>query len=336
MAQPPPPPPPPPQQQQQQWREKLAKEVLRTPRRRFPRRMIFSPSVDDCWTADLMDAKKWMSVNRQYRYILCVLDVFSRFCWARALKQKNAEALLSAFRSILNGGNKPKRIYCDKGGEFYNNSVEDLFHRHNIELYSTHNEPKAAISERFIRTLRRKLNTHFIMTDSTVWYNALNDIINVYNNTKHRTLKMTPTEARSPNNFITVYRNQFHRKTENKVKTCQPRFFPGLRVRISLHRRLFDKDADSAFSEEIFRISSIVPGCPAMYKIEDLAGEPIKGSFYEKQLQITEQTTFRVAKILRKRKVRGGKEQVLVRWFGYPKKFDSWEDSDQLLINRQV
>ena len=72
-----------------------------------------------------------------------------------------------------------------------------------------------------------------------------------------------------------------------------------------------------------------------MYKIEDLAGEPIKGSFYEEQLQITEQTTFRVAKILRKRKLRGGKEQVLVRWSGYPDKFNSWEDSDQLLVNQQ-
>ena len=182
-----------------EWKKQLARELLRPKRNRFPRRRVYVNKVDEIWTADLMDVHRYARLNKGYKYILIVLDVFSRFAWARPLKTKTGVETAAAFRDIFRrSGRIPTKLWTDKGTEFWNHNVRYVLHgptfynqiiqgmlrTNNIELYSTHNEPKAMIAERFIRTLRGKIESSYILTQSTVWYNVLPQLIHEYNTTK--------------------------------------------------------------------------------------------------------------------------------------------------------
>ena len=312
-----------------EWKKQLAYELLKPAPKRFARRPVFSPNVDSIWTGDLADFKRYADVNEDYKYILVVVDVFSRFAWARPLKLKNAHTTCAALESIFSKGESCDRFWSDRGDEFFNKNVQKLFKEKKVSIYSTQNEPKAMIAERFIRTLRRRIEESFILTDSTVWYNILQNIIDEYNNSPHTHLHgMTPIEARQPKNFNFVYRCQFETKFSQKDRL--PRFSVGQKVRISLHKQLFEKGSTASWTEEIFQIRKLVFSDRVLYKLEDLSGEHLKGSYYPEQLQATNQSIYRVDKILKRRTVRG-KAQVFVKWAGYPDKFNSWEPADAIL-----
>ena len=305
-----------------EWKKKLANELQKPMRKKFLRRSVYSPGVDNTWTADLAFFDKLASVNKGYKYILVVIDIFSRFAWCKALKDKTGKEVCRAFKEIFDTGVKPKKIWTDSGGEFYNKTVENLFKTNDITLYSTSNEVKATIAERFVRTLREKIEKSYILTDSTVWINVLPKLVSEYNNEKHRHLRgMTPTQARIPQNKKRVYRAQFNNTTPEE--TISPLFLKGDKVRVSILKKLFDKGARPKWSEEVFTIKDYFPSSRMMYKLEDLSGEVVDGTFYAEQLQRTDQEIFRIERILRKR-TKNGIKQARVKWAAYDKKFNSW------------
>ena len=190
------------------WKKILTKELLKPKLKRFPRRVIHPLAVNRIWTADLVDMQKYSRQNKGFKYILVVLDIFSRYAWARALKNKTGASVRNAFQNIISDGSKPSKLWTDKGTEFYNTLVQKFLKNNDIELYSTHNEPKAMIAERFIRTLRRMIESNYILTNSTVWYDILPRLIQEYNTKKHRSLKMSPEDATKPKNAIRVIKLQ--------------------------------------------------------------------------------------------------------------------------------
>ena len=316
-----------------EWKKTLASELLKPKRNRFPRRSVYSSGVDEIWTADLLDIHRYARENKGYKYILVVVDVFSRYAWARPLKTKTGVNVSEALQDIFQTGRTPRKLWSDRGTEFYNanvrhllygpqfynNDVQHLLREHNVQLYSTNNEPKAMIAERFIRTLRGKIESNFILTQSTVWYDVLPQLIHEYNTTYHRSIKMTPEDACKPENFLRVYRLQV-----SKGKGFKSMFNVGDRVRISLQKKLFEKGATPNWSEEIFEVSEVISyTSPVTYKIKDLTGEVLEGAFYTQQLQKTNQEIYRVDKVIRRRQ-RNGVEEVYVRWSGYPDKFNQW------------
>ena len=140
------------------WKKQLVRELLKPKQKRFSRRRIFSPNVNSIWTMDLLDIHQFARHNKNFRYILVVLDIFSRFAWARPLKNKSGVSVAKALEDIISESeSKPHKVWSDRGTEFYNVAVARLFERNMIKLYSTYNEPKASIAERFIRTLRGKI-----------------------------------------------------------------------------------------------------------------------------------------------------------------------------------
>ena len=111
-----------------------------------------------------------------------------------------------------------------------------------------------------------------------------------------------------------------------------PSFHIGDKVRISVSKRLFEKGSTSNWSEEIFEISDVVTTTtPIVYKIKDLADEEIEGSFYKEQLQKTNQTIYRIDRVIRKRRKPDGTQEVLVKWAGYEDRFNSWMPSDDIM-----
>ena len=130
-----------------QWKKILTKELLKPKLKRFPRRKVYPLAVNRIWTADLVDMQKYARQNKGFRYILVVLDIFSRYAWARPIKNKTGPSVKNAFQDIMSDGTKPNKLWTDKGTEFYNKVLQTFLKENDIELYSTHNEPKAMIGK---------------------------------------------------------------------------------------------------------------------------------------------------------------------------------------------
>ena len=225
------------------------------------------------------------------------------------------------------------------GGEFYNAKVKALLKEHNVKLYSTHNEPKSCIAERFIRTLRDRIEHAFIIAHNN-WTYVLPKIMRDYNSKIHRSIHMSPMDARLSKNYKKVYKSlydeSYKKMTEEEslknpnVQKRMPKYEVGQKVRISLHKRLFEKSSTAKWSEEVFFIDEINQNTrPITYLLKDYAGEKLTGGFYPEQLQPTNASIYRIEKVLKKR-VKNGRHESFVKWQGYPKKFNSWVESDEI------
>ena len=255
-----------------------------------------------------------------------VLDVFSKYGWIVPLKDKKGETVAEAFKSIFKKGRKPQYLWVDKGKEFYNKHVKDLLNKRNIKMYSTENEEKSSVCERWNKTIKNKMWKQFTAQGNTQYLEMLPKILKKYNNDIHSSIKMTPAEASLKINESTVRYNLYN---DLKSKNPKPKFKVGDKVRISQYKRkTFDKGYTPNWTEEIFIISKVMKTHPITYRIKDLNNENIKGSFYEPELLKTNQKTFRIDKIIRRDKK---KKQALVSWKGYSDKFNSWIPMKDLL-----
>ena len=216
------------------------------------------------------------------------------------LKNKKGKTVAEALKTIFKE-RKPEKMWTDRGNEFYNKDVRDL-----IELYSTENEEKSSVVERWIRTMKEKMWKYFTVNNTNTYMNILPDLVRDYNNTKHSSIKMTPVEASKKKNELTVWRNLYPDRL--KIHDLIPRFSVGDRVRISKKKAIFEKGYTTRWTKEVFKIIKILKTSPVTYKIADLNGEEIVGTFYEPELQKTEQQVFRIEKVIEK-----GKKKTLVK-----------------------
>ena len=129
--------------------------------------------------------------SKSIKYLLCAIDLYSKYAFVIPLKDKKGISIVNAFDKIIKQSNrKPNKIWVDQGGEFYNNFFERWLSDNDINMYSTYNEGKSVVAERFIRTLKNKLSKHMKTTSKNVYYEVSDDVVNKYNNTKHSTIKM--------------------------------------------------------------------------------------------------------------------------------------------------
>ena len=142
--------------QNQQLAEELHKPIIT----KFKKRKVHSTFKDNIWSADLADMQLLSKYNKGIRFLLCVIDIFGKYVWVVPLKDKKGVSIVTAFQSILKQSKrKPNKIWVDKGSEFYNASFKKWL-QDNIVLYSTHNEGKSVVAERFIRMLKSKIYKH--------------------------------------------------------------------------------------------------------------------------------------------------------------------------------
>ena len=272
--------------------------------------------IDKIWAADLADMTALKEDNQGVNFLLLVIDTFSKYGW---IKDKKGETVAKALKQIFKEGRRPGKLWTDKGREFFNKDVKDL-----VELYSTENEEKSSIVERWIRTKKDKMWKYFTDNNTYNYMSVLPDLLEDYNNTVHSSTKFTPTEASKEENELTVWRNLYPDRF--KTNRLTPKFSVGDEVRITKKKKVFEKGYTTRWTEEIFTIKEIQNTNPITYKIKDLEGEEIKGTFYEPELQKTGQQVFRIEKVLEK-----GEKQSLVKWKGYSDKFNSWVDNKDLI-----
>ena len=254
--------------------------------------------------------------NKGIKYLLCTIDLFSKYVWVVPIKYKKGTSVVNAFKKIISKERKPNKIWVDQGSEFYNKSFKHFLKINNIEIYSTYNEGKSVVAERFIRTLKNKIFKHMTAISKSVYFHVLDDIVNKCNKTVHRTIKIKPIDDMS-DSYVNY--NEDSNKKDHKFKV-------GDHVRISKYKNIFAKGYTPNWSEEIFVISKIKNTVSWTYIINDLNGEVITGSFYEKELQTTSQNEFRIEKVSKRK---GSK--LYVKWKGYDNRFNSWIDKKGLV-----
>ena len=186
--------------------------------------------------------------NERATLSLYVIDIFSRCTWVVPLKDKKGVSIVTAFQSILKQSNrKPNKIWLDKGSKFYNASVKKWLQDNDIVMYSTHNEGKSVVAERFIRTLKSKIYKHMTSISKNTYTDKLDDIVDEYNNIYHTTIKMKPIDVED-NTYINI---------DKEINDKDPKFKVGDRVRISKYKNIFAKIYTPNWSEEVFVIKKV-------------------------------------------------------------------------------
>ena len=225
---------------------------------------------------DLADMQSLSRKNKGIKYVLCVIDLFSKYAFVIPLKDKKGISIVNAFNKIIKQSNrKPNKIWVDQGGEFYNNVFEKWLSDNDIIMYSTYNEGKSVVAERFIRTLKNKLYKHMTATGRKVYYDVLEDVVNKYSNTKHNPIKIKPIDVGDNNKRAYIAQ---HDEKDSKFKV-------GNRVRISKFKNIFAKGNAPNWSSEIFIVDKVNDTLPYTYNLIDLNDEEVIGSFYDRELQ---------------------------------------------------
>ena len=124
------------------------------------------------------------------KYLLCAIGLFSKYAWVIPIKDKKGTSIVNVFQKIIWEGRKPNKIWVDQGSKLYNNSFKDFLKINNIELYSTYNEGKSVVAERFIETLKNKIFKHMTAISKNIYFYVLDDIVNKHKNAVHKIIKM--------------------------------------------------------------------------------------------------------------------------------------------------
>ena len=186
--------------------------------------------------------------NKGIKYLLCTIDLFSKYAFLVPLKDKKGITIVNEFQSNLdNSKRKPKKIWVDQGSEFYNTHFKKWLKDNSIKMYSAYNEGKSVVAERFIRTLKNKN----LQAYDSYFKKCLDDIVDKYNNTYHKAIKMKPIDVKDDS--FAEYNEESNEK--------DPKFNVGDHVRISKYKNIFAKGYTPNWSEEIFVVKKIKKCC---------------------------------------------------------------------------
>ena len=297
--------------------EDLSEELNKPVINKFERKKIIVNHIDEIHSCDLVDMVKYSKVNRGYKYIFTNIDIFSKYAFGFLIKSKKISDIKLCFEKIFKE-RKPKYIWSDQESSFFSKEMLKFFEDNNVKIYHTYSNLKAVVIERFNRSLRELMMKEFVKNNNTVWYNILPELIKKYNNRYHNTIKMKPINVNKTNEKH-IKNTVYNYNITNK----KPKFKINDIVRISLKRReLFDKPTGNIkWSEELFKIFKINKSNVITYQLKDMNNEIIKGIFYEKELQLTKNTTgeYIIEKVLKTKR-----NKIYVKWRNYDSSFNSW------------
>lgn len=308
----------------------IAKEKHKPVIRKFKRRKVITLAPNETWAGDLVDMNDQAELNKGYRYMLNVIDIYSRFAWIAPMKKKDADSTVEAFQKIVKEAKTtPTNFWVDEGKEFYNSKLKAYLEKHDINMYSTFGTHKSAMIERFNRTIKEKMFRRFTEDNDDEWVNKIKSVLKDYNNTIHSSTDKKPVD---------MIKEKIPKPDteETTPKTTKHKFAVGDRVRTTLPKKVFDKGYKGGWTDEIYIVKEIANTNPPTYVIEDLQGERIKGKMYEQELQKSQlkgditKEAFLMEKILKTRTVKGKKE-FFVKWVGYPAKFNRWIPESNIL-----
>jgi transposase InsO family protein len=327
-------------------REQVAYELHKPARHRFARNQTLVAHIDEQWQADLADMSNISKENDGYTFLLTCVDVLSRYAWAIPVRSKSAAHMLTAMSQLFKRAapRKPTRLQTDKGKEFYNAAVRNFLRKQGVELFSTNSDHKAAIVERFNRTLKARIYKHFTAMNTRRYVDVLAGMVHSYNHSRHRTIARKPADVVTQKDGDSVWRRVYYDSKEAKLRRADTNSTNASRVvrvgdiaRLSRWKGTFEKGYVPNWGREYHRVVDMRPprrgGIPRpVYKLEDMQGEDIEGACYPEEIQPVPESAshiIEVERVLRQRRV-GKQIEYLVKFKGWPYKFNRWVTKREL------
>ena len=296
--------------QVQDWLNQQDVYTLHKPaRRHYKRSSVFVPGIDAQFQADLVDVQNLSRYNKGYKYLLKCIDIFSKYAWVVPLKTKQGQELVKAFQTILSTGRKPNKLQLEQGTEFLNRLFQNFLREKNIDFRTL-----TSRKEQWAQSVSgRAFQPHIKMYK---YFTAKNTLTYIDRSVKMKSSQVTKCDEAKV--WDTLYGNDVDKHVRFKLQV-------GDHVWISKVKRMFETCYLPNFTEEIFTVYKRMVRQVPVYKLKDVAGEFLDGTFYEVELQkvLKNDDVYRVEKVLRKRK-RKGMMDYFVKWKGYPDKFNSW------------
>jgi hypothetical protein len=275
--------------------------------------------------------------NGGNRYILTVIDIFSKYAWAVPVKNKDGKSVRDAFKTVLASSDprKPERVQTDKGKEFFNREFTDLMRIKGIHHFASESDQKAAVVERFNRTLKTRIWTYLSAKRTKKWAEVLPAILTSYNGSYHRSIGMAPNKVTAEDQDRIWTRLYGDGNTYLKRKHIAD----GATVRISRVKGVFDKGYMPNWSREQFTVASTVPdgnkrgrNARSVVTLKDESGEVLRGKWYPEEIQRVHDNDFEVERVLKRRTAADGSRELFVKWQDYPSKFNSWIKEQDLTV----
>ena len=268
-------------------RKKETYTRFRPVNRKFKRNPIIAPHIDAQWQGDLADMRELQKHNAGVNYLLVIIDVVSKYVWVKVLKRKTEGAVLDAMKEVLSEGRKPLKFQTDDGTEFVNRGMQAFLESQGIVFFTTNLEKKAAIAERVIKTFKEKIYRYMHEKHTYSYVAVLAKLVKSYNETYHKSIKMAPSEVNQSNEgevLNNLYGKLYDGK-RGKAKLKEGDF-----VRVIASKGIFEKGYKGYWTEEIFIIEKVKSAAAPqiMYKLKEWGGEVLKGSYYEKELQLVD------------------------------------------------
>lgn len=318
-------------------RRAIAEELHKPVKRIFYRRDVHIRDIKDMFQCDLIEMQPYANYNHGHRYILAVVDSFSKYGWVRPIKRKTMEATTAAMRDILQSPDgaplKPPKLLCsDQGKEFYNSKFRQLMREYGIHHFSVYSNLKACLVERFNRTIKNAIYKEFTIRGSFNYLTSgvLDKVIYEYNHRRvHRTIGMRPADLLSRRGVNQRLRRQlqkmYARKHANKEARKNNAFRVGDNVRVTRLKSTFEKGYTANWSSEIYVVDKVNPTFPVTYQLRDkINGDPIAGCWYHQELLKTNfPDTYLVEKVLQ-RGTGQRQGEVYCKFVGQPEENNAW------------
>ncbi len=298
--------------------------------------------------------RKLAKYNAGYVGFLLVIDSFSKYVWCRGLKKVNGESVTKAFTSILKQAtDKCDNIRSDRGSEFISSTFQNLLKKYNINHIFAPSPQKAAVAERAISTIKKKLSKFMAIKNSQTWFRALASVTDSYNNTVHSSTNMEPASVNASNQYY-VWREMYEKdfvhypkvseKDEREIyakddytipdkdrsqNIFQYKFNVGDVVRLSIQKYQFRRIYHQSWTSEYFYITErLMSQNFKMYTVKDGTNTMVEGKFYETELlkvSVPKDTLFRIEKVIVTEK-----DRLYVKWEGFAKKYNSWVNKNDV------
>jgi hypothetical protein len=312
----------------EQYLKQFRKELHKPIKRNFPKRRVQVPEKDHTWAMDLVDMSNFARQNKGYKWLLTVMDVWTRYGWSIPIKTKKAVDVLAPFKSIINeSGRQPKRIWVDEGKEFYNSALSAYLKELGINRYSTYGKEKSVMIERFNRTLKQRMWEEFTEYQTRNWIDRHEQLLEWYNFKPHRGI-----DNRSPYSMSRWPENVTLCVDKKPDSFLQPKLKIGDVVRVSRQKGIFEKGYTANWSQEQFTIVMIrVSLCddPPVYYVQDWYHRPVRRGLYEQEVQLVKYPwVYLVEKVIKRDP---SKKRMLVKWVGLDSTNNEWIPIDNVV-----
>ena len=311
-----------------EWLSRQVTYTLHKSRRKtFKRNPTVVSNIDQQWQADIVDMQKFAKQNNGIKYLVTVIDVFSKYAFAFPVKTKSAVDVTSGFEKLFEE-RRPFSLQTDQGLEFENSKLKNLLKQYNINYFTTRNtETKCSIVERFNKTLRSRMFKYFTANGTRKYVHILKDLVKAYNHSIHRSIGMKPVDVKDEHREK-IFKKLYGFKSEREMLIAQskkkPQLDVGEQVRIQYQNEPFQKGYYPQWTDEVFTIGNAAKDNKKLqYTLKDHEGEVIEGRFYPEEVQKVKDVKYRIEKIVGRRTVNGVK-QIKVKWLNYPSSQNSW------------